>query len=263
MTKEHYVQNHYTKIAKNYGLRSDSTMRDPFIRESEIDFIISCIFEFVSQNQRFPKLIDCGCGNANTLAQLRELFPEMELSGFEFNPDLLALAQSRQIPNCEIKLGDIREEFGYNEYDMVLSERVVVNLHSRKQQLKALENINKALRLDGHYLMIESFESSLNELNAMIQENNQIPMKASEHNFYIKPGVWVNGLRLGFKEVSAPVPENYLSTYFVLTRVFHPMLRTKDEKRINNRLIRFFIDGLDQAAGDFSPIKFYLLKKDK
>lgn len=262
MTKEFYVQNHYTKIAKNYGLRSDSTMRDPFIRESEIDFIISCIYEFVSEQQRFPSLIDCGCGNGNTLAVLRELFPEMELAGFEFNPDLLGLAQSRNIPNCEVKLGDIRENFGFDRYDMVLSERVIVNLHSRKQQLRALSNIKDALRSDGLYIMIESFESSLNELNAMIQENNQTIMKASEHNFYIRPGVWINGLRLGFKELIAPIPENYLSTYFVLTRVFHPMLRTKEEKRINNRLIKFFIDGLDQAAGDYSPIKFYLLKKE-
>ena len=60
MSKDLYVQNHYNKIAKNYGLRSDSTLRDPFIREVEVDFIVANIFEFVAKNGYFPKVLDAG-----------------------------------------------------------------------------------------------------------------------------------------------------------------------------------------------------------
>lgn len=263
MSKDHYVQNHYNKIAKHYGLRPDSTLRDPFIREVEIDFIVANIFEFVSKKGYFPKLLDAGCGNGYTLSCLREAFPEMPLVGFEYNRELLKLAKSRHIANCDLFEHDIRLPFNEKDFDIILTERVIVNLHSRKQQLTAFKNIYEALNKTGWYILIESFQASLDELNVLLQENSQERIHPSLHNFYLKLGVWHKMLKLGFKQREAPMQENFLSTYFVLTRVFHPMLHSKGEKRINSRLVKFFTQGLAPATGDFSPIKFQVFQVEK
>lgn len=262
MNKDQLVLNHYKRIARNYGLRADSTLRDSFIRSVEIDFVIGTILDFISKFQRFPKLLDAGCGNGYLLSCLRECFPEMELAGFEYSPELLELAQSRDISNCHIFYHDIREEFPEGDFDMIITKRVIVNLHSRKQQLNAFKNIYQALKTEGQYILIESFQANLDELNVMIQENGQEKIYPSDHNFYLKAGVWFKMIKLGFEQLEGVFSENYLSTYFVLTRVFHPMIRSKGEKRLNNRLVKFFTQGLEPDTGEFSPIKFQVLKKN-
>ena len=186
MSNDQYVQNHYNKIADNYGLRGDSTLRDPHLRDVEIDFIIGSIIQFISENGYYPKFLDAGCGNGHTLACIKEAFPEMEVYGFEYNQKLLKLAQSRNLSGTEIFFHDIRETFPQDDFDMILTERVIVNLHSRKQQLRAFKNIHSALKEQGEYILIESFQQSLDELNAMIQENAQELVVPSKHNFYLK-----------------------------------------------------------------------------
>lgn len=261
MANDQYLLKHYRNIAHQFGASPRSSIRDQVIRETELDFILSEIFDFVAHRETFPSVLDLGCGNGYTLSVLRDLFPEMALAGLEFSPELAKIAQKRNLSHCLIIEGDMRVSLPFEKIDMVLTQRSLINLLSRSQQLQALENIYALLPPNGLYLMVESFNTSLNELNLLLQENNFDPIVPSKHNLFVKEGLLKYMNDMGFKEIDSQLPSNQLSTYFVLTRLLHPMIRSKGEKRLNNRLIKFFIEGLDQAAGHFSPLQFRVFRK--
>ena len=262
MSHDQYILSHYKNIARQYGTRADSTLRDKHIRSCEVDFVLLSLYEYMATHQKLPRLLDLGCGNGYLISVLHDCFPEMEILGVEFSPELLAVARSRNLMNCEFRLGDIREQIPQG-FDVIISERVIINLLSRKQQIKALKNIYHGLSLTGEYLMLESFADSLHELNVMLEQNNLDQIIPSKHNFFIPPGVFREMDKIGFSELEPALPSNFLSTYFVLTRVFHPLIRSKNEKRLNNKLINFFTKGLKPDVGSFSPLRFHRFARAK
>ena len=57
------------------------------------------------------------------------------------------------------------------QFDIIITERVLINLLSPKDQENALYNISKALVPGGSYLMIESFIEPLMKINKIRREN--------------------------------------------------------------------------------------------
>ena len=67
-------------------------------------------------------------------------FKDIKLYGIEFSPDLLKLAKSRKIPDCQIVAGDLREKIPFKEkFNLIITERVIINILDFKEQRKCLD----------------------------------------------------------------------------------------------------------------------------
>lgn len=261
MANDQYILNHYKRIAAQFEDKPNSTIRDLTIREEEVNYVIYHIVQFVYNHNRFPIIADLGCGNGYLLQQISKVFPEVKLFGLEFSPDLYQIAQRRKIDHCEFLLGDIRKSIPWSNLDLIITERVIINLLSKKQQEKAIRNIMTCLSAQGRYIMMESFQEPLVNLNLMLQENRFDQIVPSKHNFFIREGLIKKLKRDCLEEIECKIPPNQLSNHFVLTRVFHPLIRKSGEKMHNNRLIKFISESMSEIHGDYSPIKFRLFKK--
>lgn len=265
MNKDKIIKNHYAKVAKNFGDSGRCTIQDPVIREYELDYLKKEIHLFIQQFERKPTVLDLGCGNGYTINELSKEFPNAFFVGIEPQPELLEIAQSRDLNNAKFKCGSALDE-SYHDYqfDIVITERVLINLTSADDQEKAFANIANSMVPGGVYLMIESFVEPLMKVNKIRKENllgDEIVQ--SDHNLYMKFSILRKLQKYGF--FSLPIDDlDALSPYFFLSRIFHPLTRQAGSKFKENNLIHSLdsSDSFEGMKGEFlSPIQFLKFAK--
>ncbi|MCK5073667.1 MAG: class I SAM-dependent methyltransferase [Bacteriovoracaceae bacterium] len=265
MGGKHYdklILNHYKKVAGSFGLRSSSTMEDPFVRKKEIEFIIEEIQRLFLELKRDIVILDAGCGNGYTLSCLKERFPTFVFYGVEFSPELCELAVSRNLEGVKITNGDIREKDFFKEtVDIVITERVIINILNRGHQDDAIANISSVLPDGGLYVMIESFVGPLKELGDARDEMCLDEIEESYQNKYLNEPFVKRMVKYGLTENTPVMPRNYLSSHFYLTRVFHKAMRPDGGKVKFTKMVDFFREAIPPAVGNFSPILFRSFRK--
>jgi len=262
---ESYILDYYKKIAAKNGLSPTSSMQDQYIRDSEIAFCIGEIERYILEvGKQDITFFEVGCGNGHLLAILRERFPKIKLFALEFTPELYTQATSREIPNCQIVLGDARDIAFYPEnVDLIISERVIINILSRKGQFQAFHNIANSLLPGGRYIQIESYSEPLAELNSALKEMLLDGLEESRHNKYLyEKMLGFMHQRTGLVEIDGHMPKNFLSTHFYVTRVFHKSILPKGGKVKFSRMAKFFVDALPIGIGNYSPILFRVFQKN-
>jgi SAM-dependent methyltransferase len=259
------ILEHYKRLAKNFGDSGLCSMEDPYVREQETNFIAGEIELILKKNKKLKKIkvLDVGCGNGHLLQQLRERFPNIELYGLEFTPELYEIAHKRLLQNYTVIQGDARKEdwFADIEFDVIVTERSIINILGRKDQMKTLQNIYNRLKKGGRYIMVESFRSSLEVLNDAREEMKLEPLKESYQNKYLVSYQVEQMLKMGFVEIKGHIPSNFLSSHFFITRVFHKSSRPDGGKVKYTHFAHFFTQALPPAIGDYSPIQFHVFQK--
>ncbi|HLE10444.1 MAG: hypothetical protein A2504_16025 [Bdellovibrionales bacterium RIFOXYD12_FULL_39_22] len=259
---DHIILGHYKKVAKNNGLDGRSSIEDQYIRKSELECLSAEIEILQKIHKKELTVLDVGCGNGHTLATVSQRFPGCMFYGLEFSPDLFQLATSRKIPNVEIIHHDCRQEIPFNvNFDLIYTERVIINILNRKDQYIAVDNISKRLSPQGRYLAMESFRESLVELNLARREMCLEDVSPSKHNLFLSEHFANKLERFGLHRIPTAMPFNHMSTHFYVTRVFHKAIRPEGGKVKFSRMAQFFTEALPPAIGNYSPIQFHLFEK--
>lgn len=273
---DHIIDQHYEKEAKEKGLSSCSTMADEITRKTEtdaiIDFVGECIKCRKAEGLSDPAIItDVGCGNGYTLEILQTNYPEQTYIGIEKSPKLRALAKSRFIyhENVNIRNGDIRKKnfIESNVVDILICQRVIVNLLSEEDQLIALDNIISAVspgsysRGAGKLLFIEGFKSPLANLNKAREEFDLPSILPPHHNLYLPNNFFDRSDIKLFVRNGYLSPSNFLSTHYYVSRVLHPILTSNKPLKRNSEFVSFFSQALNQFVGEYSPLKLYMFVK--
>lgn len=280
MTKREYDQTitaHYKAVAQDHGLSPLSTMADEITREIETEAIKTLVGDVVGElafarPDEKLKILDVGCGNGFTLSCLAEHFPNHAYFGIEKSDDLRRLAESRFEGNHRVKIlgGDIRDRDFAEEIkpDVLICQRVIINLLTQADQKNALQNIIDSVKAvevggaGGLLIFIEAFDSGLAYLNAAREEFDLPPIPPAHHNLYLPDQFFdVPQLQPLVARPNGP-PVNFLSTHYYVSRVLHPALMPtgKSFKR-NSHFVKFFSEALGEGAGDFSPLRLYAFKR--
>jgi SAM-dependent methyltransferase len=258
------ILEHYAREAREHGLDRSSTMLDRVVRDRETQLIVQFAAGALERLQarqparRRLSVCDVGCGNGHTLAVLRRHLPEQRFTGFEFTPNLRELAKARfaGTANVSIHPGDIRRLTGYDErFNVVICQRVLINLLHRRDQDTARRHLTRLLRPGGFLLSIEAYVEPLENLNAARAEFGLTPLKMAHHNLYLRAGFFDRERSL--EPVPDMVTPNFLSSHFFIARLLHPVALGPNRPFMrNSHFVRFLSASLDgRAIGDYSPIK--------
>lgn len=248
---------HYKRIAANYGDKGTSTIKDQFIRNSEISFITKEIERYKNEVNKKLVVLDVGCGNGYVLSVLSEKYPDFEFYGVEFTKELFDIAQARNLNNVTFFNGDCRnKDFFSKKVDIIITERVLINIFNPNERLMAVKNFFELLNKGGRYLLIESFVESWQNLNMARKEMVLDAIPQSPQNRYIDEDFIKNIKEIGFTEINGVLPPNYLSTYFYMTRIFHHLFRPQGGKKEGSEFVKFFNEVVGPAKGNYSPIQF-------
>ena len=244
----------YKKEAERHGAGGTSTIQDIRTRNLEMQ----AIFAHIRDGMR---VLEVGCGNGFVAEELVCRFA-VELDAFDYSPEMIVVANERQLAGAKGRVhfaqGDVLALDKTAEYDLVFSERCVQNLVSWEDQQKALDNIRRALKTGGEYLMLESFWTGLNNLNAAREELGIEAIAESWHNrFFVEDETIRYMESIGFDHVDQ---DRFLSGYYFGSRVLLPALLPEGKKAASNSILNDFFCALP-AAGDFSPMKIVRFRR--
>jgi SAM-dependent methyltransferase len=267
------ILDHYKRVAAQDGLSPSSTMADNRVRSLETELVHQFTRKSIealrkSANGPFV-LFDAGCGNGYTLATLATSGFDLHFYGFEYSPELHALAL-RQLEGVPSVLGVIRADLRHAEWhqprfaDIIIVQRLLINVLDPHDQKKTLGNIVSALKPGGCILFIEAFKSGLDKLNAARAEFDLDALPPSHHNLPLGDDFFESEERLeAFEFDGWRVPENFLSTHFYAARVLHPVLLAGKKFQRNSHFVTFMSCALAPGVGEFSPIKAFGFRKKR
>ncbi len=268
MANDDYILEHYANVAKQYGLSPQSTIEDQVIRDAETLFFkkaIEKILKGLDHFERPIKVLDMGCGNGITIERLSKSFPRIQFTGIEFSPDLFELCQQRNLSNRNVTFlqGDMRDEaiFSGGPYDIIYSQRSVINILGKQKQVQSLKNIANALTDQGHYLLSESFYESWAALNHARAEFQMEEVPISKHNLFLTESRLQTLSKSQMCEYHHDFGRFYLSTHFYLTRVLHPLLKRPGDRAVAPHFVKFLAQGIGPNIGNYSPIQFRWFEK--
>jgi SAM-dependent methyltransferase len=254
------ILDHYRGEAEKYGLAAESTIDDLTIREIEVDSILRLVEHVTSGGP--GQLLEAGCGNGHVLQILRDRFPALELWGCDFSPEMVDLARQRAINRCDVRREDVRS-LGYETgtFDVVVTERCLINLLDVKDQAAAIRELGRVLRPGGHAVLVEAFTDGAENLNRARSELGLSPIPPPFHNLWFDKERFMEAVGQSF-DVVQPTgdlpPSNVMSTHYFVSRVLYPAV-TSREILYNTEFVRFF--RILPPHGEFSPIQPFLLRR--
>lgn len=262
MKKYNVVKKHYKEEAEKWGDSSYSTMDDEIIRNKETELILNFFDVFKGQSL---KVADIGCGNGYTIDLLSKESSHHKYWGIDNSAELLAIAKKRKLANCEFIEGNICcLDFDDEFFDIIYTQRCLINVLDWEEQKKALAEIHRTLKPEGHYLMIECFTDGQMNNNKARKECGLVELKEAYHNKYFDKELFVEANRGRFTIMepsqldSRLPPSNFLSSHYFIARVLHALV-TKGEQIKNTEFVKFF--SFLPPIGNYSPIQAYVLRK--
>ena len=222
------------------------------------------------------RLADIGCGDGEATVQYAARV--QNCIGIERSDNLRRKAQEAVmksgLSNISVRSGDIMD-FGTieGEFDVVVTQRVLINLSSWEDQKRALLNVHRVLNPGGRYIMIENTNDAFLALNDMRTAMGLPPIPQHWHNRFFD----YDNL-MAFCQGRFQLLKHFdFGLYYLLTRVYVPMFASFEGYGANAVKDPMF-DKSDAAArllferfGDrvrvagsraFGPIQVFVLRRE-
>jgi len=254
------VKNFWDSIAvQKDTLAGQVTHKDIWQRWLEIKMIGN----YLRTNAR---VLDVGCGNGYSTRIFATLC--REIVGIDYSEEMIKRAkeESNKKDRSSVKtltffqcnVLDLTPAL-FGIFDIVITERCLINLGNFKEQKKAIANIASVLKPKGRFIFVEGFHDGRRMLNKLRKKVGLPEMPRVWHNIDFKEAETLRYLNKFF----AMEERKYFGVYDFLSRVVHPLLVSPDEPKydakINEIAARLSVDG--QEFKDISRVLFLVLQK--
>ncbi len=261
-TSPQEIRTFWDDQARQFQADPRATTPDYWMREIEIDSI-SAVLQRMPQRAR---VLDIGSGNGYSTIQLMRRHPTLTFVGGDFSPEMVAAAntsraelsaQEQQRITFEVRdVTDLRACAG--QFDVVISDRCVINVPTREEQWRALGEIARALKAGGTYVALENFTDGQDNLNAERARHELPPVSIRWHNLFLDPEEFIQRANEWF-EVRQTVPIS--STYYLVTRVVYSKLCQIEGRQPDYDHPIYEIATKLPFTGNFGPIKLVELQR--
>ncbi len=167
-------------------------------------------------------LADIGCGNAE--ATVHYAAKVARCVGIERSNHLRRQAESAAersgLSNISIRAGDILDATSPSaEFDVIVTQRMLINLGSWEEQMFGLRNIHRMLKPGGRYIMIENTNDAFLALNDERVALGMAPFSQHWHNRFFD----YDELTAFFRGRFQLLRHYDFGLYYLLTRLYVPM----------------------------------------
>jgi 2-polyprenyl-3-methyl-5-hydroxy-6-metoxy-1,4-benzoquinol methylase len=131
-----------------------------------LDSILPLVPELKKRLQDQVTVLDVGCGSGKTMNLLAATFPTSNFTGYDLSREAIAAARhdakDQQLNNAKFKVQDVATLQEKEKYDLITA---FDSIHDQARPQDVLNNIAKALKPNGVFLMQDIAGSSLLENN--------------------------------------------------------------------------------------------------
>lgn len=121
-----------------------------------LDAILPLVPNLTDALRQGIDVLDLGCGSGKALITLASAFPQSRFTGYDFSSETIAIAKAEvergQLSNLEFQVRDAATIQEIDRYDLITTFDAI---HDQSHPDRVLQNIYRALRTDGIYLMQE------------------------------------------------------------------------------------------------------------
>jgi ubiquinone/menaquinone biosynthesis C-methylase UbiE len=240
-----------------------ATTDDVYLRNLESTVLINELHSILGQ--RSVRILDVGCGDGKTTLDLARRFPRTSFLGIDFSQEMIASAKnyasSTHSHQVCFEVGDaraLRDIVGDNKFDVVLTNRCLINIVDRQEQWAVVKEFAAALAPDGAYLGTENFLDGQENMNALRRSLNLPNIEIRWHNLYFKEAEFLAYANTIFRSVELI---NFSSAYYLITRCVYSALCKQENKSPDYNHPIHEVAVRIPPFGDFSPIKLIRAKK--
>lgn len=221
---------------KRSGKGTYATSPDYNLREVEIH----CLLKWLSNGK---KVLDVGCGNGYSTIRFAEKY-NSDFIGIDFVDDMVCAARDMAdehniIGKIEFQVGDVTNiGFADDTFDIVISERCLLNLPNREMQWQAMSEISRVLKPGGTYLMLEGTLQGLAKMNE-IRNNfglDSIPDTDQSYNWFSNKFDEKELIDKSSEYFSELISIERFGMYFFLSRVVHPLLVQPEQPKYDAKI---------------------------
>lgn len=261
MDKSNDVKQFWENQAITHGSSFLATMPDKFLKELEIENILKFLRSGMS-------VADIGCGNGYSTFHYAKTL-DINIKGIDYSEAMIEQANRVRDDFPEsvkkmlsFRVGDVRETgFESSNFDAVITDRCLINLTTRDEQAKALNEMYRILKPQGLYLMCEDTEQGLNNLNVVREHVGLEPIKVRWHNLYLDEQHILSASK-GLFELVENV--RFSSFYYLASRIINGKVAQEQgiEPKYGSDINR--VSALCSSLGsfgDFGPLKLFVFRK--
>jgi ubiquinone/menaquinone biosynthesis C-methylase UbiE len=208
------------------------------------------------------KILDAGCGEGEGTLTYASI-PDTLVHAVDFSETRLEKARARLIEckNVTFRKVDFLGTYELdNDYDIVVSQRFLINLMEWSLQKKVLLDLMSRLKNGGRLLMLEGSRQGVDSLNEFREAWGLEPIPVKWHNLFFDDKSLVDFMhQQGYQLIH----EDGLGTYFLLTRGVRPALdQTLNwDCDFNRRAAIANTDELLGLGSRFSRLKLWIFQK--
>ena len=265
LNRKKSILKYWSKRAFKHKRNPTATTNDVCLRELEIITILSTLRSL--KKTKNISVLDVGCADGFSSIKIAEALPKINLVGVDYSNNMIKIAKNRLRANP--KLGD-RVKFivgdasrlddccGNTIFDVILSDRLLINLDSVTTQRKVISNIAKHLVSRGYYIAIENFIEGHRKMNETRKHVGLPEIPLRWHNLFLKKEGFLRYVSPLFKVISF---NDFASAYYFATRVVYSKMCQMRNKEPNytHDIHKLAIDL--PWFGDFSPVKMVVMRK--
>lgn len=177
------------------------------------------------------RVLDVGCGNGySTLCYAARW--SARFVGIDFVPEMVESARTMAGElvlrgKVEFAVGDVTQlDFPDRSFDVVISQRCLLNLPNRQAQWRAMGEVARVLKPGGRYLMLEGTLQGLHRLNAVrvMFGLDPIPEAEGSYNWFSNKFDEDEMFGVAKSLFAEAVGVQRFGMYYFISRVIHPLL---------------------------------------
>jgi ubiquinone/menaquinone biosynthesis C-methylase UbiE len=254
------IRQYWENRAVESALSPDATTNDVYLRELEIKTLVASMEAIRGARQLLA--LDVGCGDGYSTISVAKRLPRLQIEGIDYSANMLAIAQERLASEAQqvrdrvrFSQGDveqIEDSCGGRRFDVIMTDRCLINLDSFVLQEKAIRGLPRCLAADGVYLGIENFMGGQRALSAAREHMGLPDIPVRWHNLYFEEEDFLKVANTVFSDVRI---ENFASSYYFATRVLYSAMcsRRGETPDYQHDIHKLAVDL--PVAGDFAPMK--------
>lgn len=242
-----------------------ATTNDYWLRVIEIREIKRALFE-IQKKKNIKNVLDIGCGDGFGTINIFQAFSKLKFLGGDYSEEMIKNAEilleksKIKSKNISFQLLDVLNLSSLTEkFDVVISDRCIINLPNLILQKRAIKEIHQSLKKGGYYIMVENFIDGHNNMNKLRKRLGLKEIPIRWHNNFLNEKLLNDFVDHYFKIINK---KNISSIYYLITRIIYSKICQIENREpdYDNPIYKIAVD-LDEIGGNYGPVKLILLKK--
>lgn len=267
------IKNHWRGLARAHGDDVLATTKTATAKDIEIDALKRAFRHILADDPEIISVLEVGCGNGRNCIALATTFPRLQFVGFDYVPEMIAAAEQEKArlgisgDRLRFMTDDVMElEHVGSEYDLIFTDRCLINLNTLELQKQAISALCSKLRAGGYFLMIENSKQTYDLQNQVRVSVGLGPRTPAAYNLFFDEEEILPHVRAQNMELIET--EDFISLHDLMLYVLVPLM-TDGEVDYAHPLVAAatrvniaISENMKSALGSFGQNRLYVCRKN-